>query len=391
MSLICLLIVLLVPHILPTHASRVISTPVIARKHPLSESLDREEEGKWHKRDNIPSEGVWLFVRRRLTVPIPFETAVINTLYANLKQINSDPEWYSNPQNKTNIPFPFIYSRLPTDRFLLLDSPGPVFEYMGRERFSELWELVKSMKIVTGFSQLLSCLWKHTVYLPDCRKLLKDPFPYLQSALLCASADSVLERERIRFPISIDDILLFCQCLGGTQLYFVLDQMNALYQEGINQDQAANTEKQALSNFLQKLFIGHCSITSSSANYNTAIHMRRKQTGELKMSTMGGLTKVECQLCLSLYLCSLVSVTERWRHHEGRAPTFKAEADRNMVADLTGCIPLLRPLLKSNGQDFSVVEKSIWNSEEFTAVRERTSKCLLSRSREKTIISQSGI
>ena len=44
--------------------------------------------------------------------------------------------------------------------------------------------------------------------------------------------------------------------------------------------------------FLDKMFIGHFSITSASANYRTAMHMQQKQDGEIKFSMMGGMSKV---------------------------------------------------------------------------------------------------
>src|SRR5215510_3705547 len=71
--------------------------------------------------------------------------------------IAHQPIWYSNPSNKILLPFPMLYSRLPTDRFdLKQENEGDSrwFEYMGRDWFKTLWEVVEKFQIGSGFSQL---------------------------------------------------------------------------------------------------------------------------------------------------------------------------------------------------------------------------------------------
>jgi hypothetical protein len=234
-------------------------------------------------------------------------------LYAKLQKIGPQPALYSDPGSEQSLPFPFLFDRIPEDRFRFTYTPVPTFEYMGRQRFSDLWHDIQSLGYPGG-SQLyiqgtmgygkshilaaLACLLhrngSRVVYLPDCRQMLTDPLPYFQSALLCTFSDPTLssKRDEIRRLTSLDDVLGFCRRLGKLRVHFIVDQINALESEGENQDNQPNGGKAALSVFLQKLYIGHNSITSASANYRTALHMEQKQTGEKKMRLMGGMSEV---------------------------------------------------------------------------------------------------
>jgi hypothetical protein len=124
--------------------------------------------------------------------------------------------------------------------------------------------------------------------------MLLDPLPYIQSALLCTFADasSSLHRDKIRSFRNTDDALDFCRDFRETHLHFIVDQINALEHEAPNTDLVHNDRKDVLSAFLQRIAIGHCIITSASANYRTAQRMAQKQTGELGMSMMGGMSEV---------------------------------------------------------------------------------------------------
>jgi len=242
------------------------------------------------------------------------KTADLCIFDSALQKIDEHPDWYSNPHNMGLLPFPMLYSCLPTDRFPLTEEPTMVFKYMGREGFSSLWDAVQSFQIGLGYSQLflhgntgygkshilaaLACLLfrleMRPVYIPDCRQMLADPLSYIQSAMLCSFADasSSSHRDKIRSFQNISDALEFCGNLGTTHLYFIIDQINTLEDEPCNADSVPNSQKGALAIFLRRIPLGHYCITSASANYRTARHMERKQTGEIKMSMMGGMSKV---------------------------------------------------------------------------------------------------
>lgn len=183
---------------------------------------------------------------------------------------------------------------------------------MGRTVFSLVWRMVNELKVRGGFAELyiygtmgygkshilavlaglLSRSSKRTVYLPDCRRLVTDPIGYLQSALLCTFADpsSLHTRDDIRALKSFSNIINFCQ---QEILYFIIDQKNAFDEsEDINMDINNNSKKNAVREFLCELTAPHYVITSASADHRTAMHMAEKQTGERKLSLMGGMSEV---------------------------------------------------------------------------------------------------
>jgi hypothetical protein len=74
--------------------------------------------------------------------------------------------------------------------------------------------------------------------------------------------------------------------------YFIVDQKDALEIEGANMDTATNSAKQTTQLFLSQLTAIHYTITSTSTNYRTALHMAKKQTGERKVPMTGGMSEV---------------------------------------------------------------------------------------------------
>ena len=188
---------------------------------------------------------------------------------------------------------------------------------MGRECFSELWKHIQSMRIGGGYSKLyfqgtmgngkshilaaLACLLsrldRRPVYLADCRQALAEPLSYIQSALLCAFADpeSSSIRDEIRSLESTDDVLDFCNGLVNVQLFFIVDQKNALEHEDTNRDTIPNSDKDALAKLIRRMAIYHYSVSCASTNYGTVI-MAKKETSELNMSMIGGLSKVSLSL-----------------------------------------------------------------------------------------------
>jgi hypothetical protein len=237
-----------------------------------------------------------------------FGTAALSALHERLQSINPNPGQYLDPCNMIMFPFPFTFSQLPVDRFHFSKSH---FEYMGRTAFSELWDTVNELKVREGYIRLyiqgtmgygkshilavlaglLSRTGKRTIYLPDCRELLVDFMPYMQSALLCAFADPLSsdERDEIRALKSQDDIIAFCR--NHLSAYFIIDQMNAL-DEDPNMDTVGNNQKAAAQIFLDRLTNGHYRITSTSAGHKAAVHMSKNQTGDKKLALMGGMSEV---------------------------------------------------------------------------------------------------
>ena len=263
----------------------------------------------------LPSEGELSVTRRGVRTSSCLthsnKTDALNTFHAALQGIEPDPGWYSNPSNMGFLPFPLLYPQLPTEPFSLTQENTRQFKYMGRDQFRILWDSVRSLEIHTGLSRVylqgtmgygkshilaaLACLLFRLGYRPvyiDCRKMLADPLRYIRFALLGAFADpsSSSQRASIRSLGSETEVVKFCNN-QSEPMYFILDQKNALDLEDANGDDIYDKWKEPLSYFLVRMTVGHYRITSASANHKTAVHMGRKQTGELKMSMMGGMSE----------------------------------------------------------------------------------------------------
>ena len=221
---------------------------------------------------------------------------------------------YSNPENIIEIPFPFLSFVQPTDRFNL--DAGGNFAYMGREGFSRVLKFFDNSRryrwlriygsIGYGKSHILAAMacylfqqGKRVVYLPDCRPMVKDFLEYLRCGLLLAFGDSESHQIEIVKCLSVDAIRSFCKTITyyGIHLYFIVDQLNALDEEGTNKDDLPNSKKIEISSDLDKITSGHFVIKSASANYKAAMYMSYKQMSEMKISFFGGLTKVWKFLC----------------------------------------------------------------------------------------------
>lgn len=227
------------------------------------------------------------------------------------QHVSADPQWYSDPNNYHSIPFPFMYHERPIERFSLHDD---TFEYMGREAFQRVDKQVSSLKLGDGYTRLyiegtmgygkshilaaLACMLyrqgKRVVFIPDCRAMLRDPLPYIKSALLCAFADPLLveKRNQIRACTTKEQIYSFFHRLDGPTPYFIVDQINAFELSDVNTDLISDQQKKTYNSFIVALATGSFYITGASANYQTSKYMEQKQTGDLKMSLTGGMSKV---------------------------------------------------------------------------------------------------
>ena len=237
--------------------------------------------------------------------------------YNNMFQhVSADPQWYSNPQNCHSIPFPFSFSE-PPERFSVQDGK---FEYMGREMFREVHKTVSSLKPGGGGTRLyiqgtmgfgkshilaaLACLLYRqgnvVVFIHDVRALLLDPLPYIKSALLCTFAGPSFkeERNRIRACKSMNAISPFYHGIRSFP-YLIVDQINALELSDLNTDSVARETKDACRVFINSLSVGSFTITSASANHQTAKYMEKKQTNEIKLPMMGGMSPVSSRIYLS--------------------------------------------------------------------------------------------
>jgi hypothetical protein len=332
-----------------------------------------------------------------------FEIAELESIRAKVLELPDSDEWYADPNQRGYLPFLFLSPRLPTDRFTFAgDRLAQSFEYIGREAFKTVWNKVVQIQLPSvanrlyihgtigyGKSHILAALAcflarrkKMVVYLPDCREMLKEPFTYIQRALLCAvgvfDPSNLSLRVEIARCSSVGDVVKLARNRTHPRWFFIIDQLNAFDREGDNEDEIDNDSKSALFAQLMEITSNHYQITSASANKKTAKHMEQKQTGDLKMSLQGGMSEVMRMVSLlSPLLTRLfqVEMAHWWSHYRERVPKFRNCSVREWLEYLTGRIPLLlRPLLAFNGKDFDDAKDSFWQAPQIMDVEKHIQK-----------------
>jgi hypothetical protein len=217
---------------------------------------------------------------------------------------NSDD--YSNPKNKLSLPFPYLGSQKPVERFSLDDNG--LFTFIGRRKFKNVLDLINNLRKNYGFTQIfiygtmgygksyilsaIACylirIKKHVVFLPDCRALALEPVDYIKSALFLTYVDNLEEINRINSCKTLENIEDFFSSVNE-KLYIIIDQLNALdgNDTGVNQESKTKIKKS-----INKMCFNHFYIKSASANVEWAIQYKAKQTNELKISLYGGFEEV---------------------------------------------------------------------------------------------------
>jgi hypothetical protein len=232
-------------------------------------------------------------------------------LYERINMLSEEPTKYSAPNEVFNLPFPSVNEIPP--RFSVLDERK--ISYMGRVCFSQVWEaygIVESKPyqrqaiyvyggkgigksyILAALACLLVRKGTRVVYLADCRAWLFDPLRYLRNALIFAFVNSKPSfREEVLDCENLESLANFCARYRNTgQLCFIVDQLNALDPEPMAQDVVTNQKKMMFRDLLNSMSASHILITSASANHKTFQHMAQRDTGEVKVPLMGGMTSV---------------------------------------------------------------------------------------------------
>jgi hypothetical protein len=144
--------------------------------------------------------------------------------------------------------------------------------------------------ILAALACLLIRRGHRVLYFPDCRAACASWLGYLQRALLFAFRDTET-RQRIMECDDPEQLLRFCECFPGP-LYIIYDQKNTLDREDPGEDEVPEGHKEAVRSALVRISFERISITSASANYKSAMAMRRPQTGRRKIALLGGMTEV---------------------------------------------------------------------------------------------------
>jgi hypothetical protein len=229
-------------------------------------------------------------------------------LHGRIGQLSAEPRDYSDPSHPIELPFPS--TNIVPSRFAI--SGNDTFLFLGREKFAvvrDMWLKISAdlryrraiyVYGTRGFGKshivaALACLLirnnQRVVRIPDCR-----PLVYLRNALLFAFEDpqSSEYRKRMWECQHVEAFGAFCEkCESeGGHLCFIIDQLNALDPEPKGQDNISDEQKATIGSHLRRMAAGHVEITIASANHKTAKYMERKDTGERKITLLGGMTEV---------------------------------------------------------------------------------------------------
>jgi hypothetical protein len=218
----------------------------------------------------------------------------------------------SDPAFLTPLPFPSPLE-VPFQRFEYHGKDPRYFQYMGRSKFTELYDWTQRDSFLSGFESIylygssgsgkshilaaLACRFiregKRVVYIPDCRLLLDNFSKYLRLALRCAFYDS----PHLKTVDSIRDferLLEFCE--NHTEIYFIVDQLNALELGGRNEGR--DDEKKRVKGYLARITSRHKYIFSAPANQKSNQAADSKQTGISVIRMHGGMNQVSRALTL---------------------------------------------------------------------------------------------
>src|SRR5437667_442485 len=118
-----------------------------------------------------------------------------------IMKLPENPDVYSDPKGQRLLPFPFIGSLKPVERFALDNDCS--FTFIGRREFKNALDNINKLRANCGYMEMfiygtmgygksyilsaIACylfrIKKRVVYLPDCRALSMQPVSYIKSAL----------------------------------------------------------------------------------------------------------------------------------------------------------------------------------------------------------------
>jgi DNA replication protein DnaC len=215
----------------------------------------------------------------------------------------------STPNFDTKMPFPFV-GAIPA-RFDV-DSERN-WSYMGRERFVELLNNFKKVKEsqhyfglwlygTSGYGKsyllaMLVCYFiadnERVMYIPDCRKSLKDVTAYFREAMFLTWADDPCMQREIMGLKTKDDIYDFLS-EKGNDIILVIDMLNGLQ---VKDAEVNNDRRKEVWELIDRLRHDRKAVLSASANYKTYLQGELVQNSDTTMRVYGGLTPVSHGRC----------------------------------------------------------------------------------------------
>jgi hypothetical protein len=228
----------------------------------------------------------------------------------------------SSPASQTELPFPFVGRNLP-ERFNC-DGDHRYWNYMGREKFTELLDAVNKLETMDrlhgylfygtigyGKSHLLAALacyliaaGKRVIYIPDCRACAWSPATYFRTAMLLAwgGPDDNVVRESIKALDDMEAIAKFFK--EQSNILFLVDQVNILEKDPSGTDGLSDDRKSEILQWIMNCVDNHRYIFSASANNRNRGLTEEKQTNTRPLLVYGGFSPVSlytryitCRLC----------------------------------------------------------------------------------------------
>lgn len=256
---------------------------------------------------------------------------------------------FSSPTFDTKLPFPFVGTAVPK-QFKVGDGDEGDWFYVGRERFTELLDLLRTVQRRCdlsalwvygtkgyGKSHLLAALVcylvaqkERVVYIPDCWECIKDPVEYVQVAMLFAWADDPTIQDEIITLNTWEMIYRFFH--RHRKIIFVIDQMNVFEESDNSQDKDSGLKKETC-RWLTLCRAEYPAILSTSPNYRSYLRQRIDDSNEDTMHVYGGFTTREM---------------EQW--WERNSKVTLGDYTKAQIEDITGCIPWLLDVCVVDGK-----------------------------------------
>ena len=237
----------------------------------------------------------------------------ISSIYEAIKSIGEID--YADPDLYIALPFPSLHP-LPAS-FSRDIADGEDIErlrYMGRERFTQLYETVRNEDIQrgtnrlylygasgTGKSHLLAALvcqlvfeGERVFYIPDCRRILQS-HTFIRDALLFAFQQDPHLWATISTAKTMDALLELPDILPERSFYVVVDQFDALEIQDLTDNMSG--QKWDMTTLLNRIGSGQKFIYSASANGQSTRDAIRKQSNVRSFCFLSGLNKVWSHPC----------------------------------------------------------------------------------------------
>lgn len=229
-------------------------------------------------------------------------THIMSHFHQHFNGFDDAKKKLSSPESYISLPFPYAGPALPS-RFKFEYEDVTTYKYMGREIFSQLFDVLTSIlqggnlmdlwvfgpigygksHLLATMTYLLTAQGYRVIYLPDCRFCEKDPFCYVQTAMFFAWGDDPVKLGQIKQLRSQDDIQEFLS--HNANVLFIIDQINAL------DEKSGEHTKNKVLEWMDRCRSGSKTLLSTSANNTSYVTTRHQQNNEKTFRVYGGFTK----------------------------------------------------------------------------------------------------